>query len=187
AGRPGPDVLPAQSRPAAAPEVPAGVHGRPAARSVRRRPRLDGNGGDDVNVALLALLLASAPAPAPPLADVPFDDAFGLVMFEASIGDSGPLSFLLDTGYETSVLNADAAARLGMKPSDVRAEAAPGGSVEVGTLPPVALAIGALRLDGVRFGTVPLTPLAGFVGRPLDGILGREPLQSRARAHDYAD
>jgi len=136
-----------------------------------------------VNPALLALLLAAAPAA--PLADVPFDDAFGLVFFDASIGDSGPLSFMLDTGFDTSVLNADVAARLGMKLAEVKSEAAPGGAIDVGMLPPVTLGIGALRIEGVRLSTVPLTSLAGFVGRPLDGILGHDVLESRVVEIDY--
>ena len=136
-----------------------------------------------MNTALLALLLAAG-SPAP-VADVRFDDAFGLVFFEASIGDSGPLSFMLDTGFDISVLNAEVAARLGMKPSEVKSEAAPGGAVEVGTLPPMSLRIGALTVEGVRFGAVPLTPLAGFVGHAIDGILGHDVLQSRVVEIDY--
>lgn len=138
-----------------------------------------------MNEALLALALAAAPAA--PVADVPFDDAFGLVFFEATIGDSGPLSFMLDTGFDVSVLNTDVAARLGLKAAEVKSEAAPGGAVEVGALPPATLSIGALRVEGLRLSTVPLTPLAGFVGRPLDGVLGHDVLASRVVEIDYPE
>jgi hypothetical protein len=83
----------------------------------------------------LAILLTLATAVAP-IADVPFNDDFGLVFFEASVNGSEPLVFLLDTGFDVSILDAGAAARLGLPTLDVRTEAQPGGELEVGQLAP---------------------------------------------------
>ena len=72
----------------------------------------------------LAVLLTLATAVVP-IADVPFNDDFGLVFFEASVNGSDPLVFLLDTGFDVSILDAGAAERLGLPTLDVRTEAQP--------------------------------------------------------------
>jgi predicted aspartyl protease len=132
----------------------------------------------------LAVVFAVA-ATVAPLADVPFDDDFGLIFFEASIDGSEPITLLLDTGFDVSVLDADVAARLGLQVFDSRTEAQPGGSVETGRLAPVSLAIGGLRIDGLVLTTVPLTGAVAFVGRRVDGILGHDVLERYVVDIDY--
>ncbi len=132
----------------------------------------------------LAILLTLATAVAP-IADVPFNDDFGLVFFEASVDGSDPLVFLLDTGFDVSILDAGAAARLGLPTLEVQNEAQPGGEVEVGQLAPVVLSIGDLRVDDVELVTIPLGGAAAFVGRTFDGILGHDVLERFVVDIDY--
>lgn len=132
----------------------------------------------------LAVLLTLATAVVP-IADVPFNDDFGLVLFEASVNGSEPLVFLLDTGFDVSILDADAAARLGLPTIEVQKEAQPGGEVEVGQLAPVAFSIGDLRLDGVKLVTIPLGGAGAFIGRRFDGILGHDVLERFVVDIDY--
>jgi len=132
----------------------------------------------------LAILLTLATAVAP-IADVPFNDDFGLVFFEAGVNGSEPLTFLLDTGFDVSILDAGAAARLGLPTLEVQNEAQPGGEVEVGQLAPVALSIGDLRLDDVKLVTIPLGGAGAFVGRTIDGILGHDVLERFVVDIDY--
>ena len=132
----------------------------------------------------LALILCIATTAAP-LTDVPFDDDFGLIFFEARIDGSEPVAFLLDTGFDVSIVDADIASELGLNVRETKDEAQPGGSVEMSRLAPVALSIGALRIDDVHLMTAPLRGVAPFVGRPLGGILGHDVLERFVVEIDY--
>ncbi len=106
--------------------------------------------------------------------EIPFDDDFNLVFLEVRVNGSQPRSFLLDTGFDTSVLNADRIEELGLVPLGKEAVAQPGGTVETTRLEGVRF-----ELPGVEFGSgpiqaVPLTGLEPFVGRRVDGILGHD-------------
>ncbi len=132
----------------------------------------------------LAVFFAVAAA-VTPLADVPFNDDFGLIFFEASINGSEPITFVLDTGFDVSILDADVAAQLGLQVLDSKTEAQPGGIVETGRLPPVSLAIGGLLVDELVLTTVPLSGAGAFVGRTVDGILGHDVLERFVVDIDY--
>lgn len=130
---------------------------------------------------VLTLALAAAlsnPVPAlTPLADVPFENVNGLVCLELSIGGSPAVQALLDTGFAESVVDADTAQRLGLKATNLKAEAAPGGAVEVGTLAPTPLGIGTLTIPGVALKTVAVAGLSPVIGRPLEAIVGHDVLE----------
>jgi len=130
--------------------------------------------------ALLALpLLLSACASSRPRAraDVPLESVFRLPVHEVRIGDSPPLTFILDTGFDVSLLDDQRAAELGLVPDERRQEAQPGGAIETGKLPPVTLTLGPLDVEGVRLTTTPLAGLSPMIGRRLDGILGHDVLE----------
>jgi predicted aspartyl protease len=126
-----------------------------------------------MTVGLALLLTAAASAP---IADVPFDDDYGLVLFEVSI-QGEPLSFLLDTGFDVSILDSGVAERLGLEVLETRNEAQPGGSVEMSSLSPVGLFIGDLEVEDVGFQTAPIAGMGAFIGRDFDGILGHDVLE----------
>ncbi len=127
-------------------------------------------------LAPLIALLALGTAPVP-LAEVPFESVGGLICFQASLPGSPPLSALLDTGFDVTVLDSAVAARLGLEPRNVQAAAAPGGAVEAGHLAPLTLRLGSLAVDGAPLTTVPLAGLSSVIGRPLDLVLGHDVLQ----------
>jgi len=128
-------------------------------------------------VLVTALALPSSSAAAP-LADLPFDDDFGLVFLDVEVHGVA-LPALLDTGFDVSVIDRGAAAGLGLEPESTETLAQPGGAIETGTLPSTALSIGGHRFDDVTLTTAPIAGLAAFVGRPIAVILGHDVL-SRA-------
>jgi predicted aspartyl protease len=132
----------------------------------------------------LALIMCLA-ATAAPLADVPFDDDFGLIFFEVQVHGSEPVSFILDTGFEVSIIDADVASVLGLRVLETRDEAQPGGSVEMSRLAPVALSIGELKVEDVHLMTAPLSGAASFIGQPFGGILGHDVLERFVVDIDY--
>ena len=134
----------------------------------------------------LALIMCLA-ATAAPLADVPFDDDFGLIFFEVRVNGSEPVSFFLDTGFDVSIIDADVASVLGLEILETKDEAQPGGSVEMSRLAPVSISIGGLAIDDVHLTTAPLSGAASIIGRQFGGILGHDVLERFVVDIDYPD
>ncbi|MBK5098610.1 MAG: aspartyl protease family protein, partial [Gemmatimonadetes bacterium] len=80
------------------------------------------------------------------LAEVPIDTDFGLVWLEVSVNGSDPLPFLLDTGFDYSVIDAGVAAALSLTVSDPDTVPQPGGPVEIGLAEGVTI-----RMPGGEF------------------------------------
>jgi len=136
-------------------------------------------------MSIAVLLCLTAAAATVPLADVPFDDDFGLIFFEVRIEGAEPVSFVLDTGFDVSIVDSGLAARIGLRVFDTKTEAQPGGSVDMSSLAPISLSIGDLEIDDVRLSAAPLSGAGAFVGRALDGILGHDVLERFVVDIDY--
>jgi predicted aspartyl protease len=108
---------------------------------------------------------------------VPIESVNGLVCFQVAIGASPPVRALLDTGFSESVVDVDVARRLGLKVTSSRSEAAPGGAVDVGTLAPTSITIGALSVPDVALSTIAVAGMGPVIGRPLDAIVGHDVLE----------
>ena len=132
----------------------------------------------------IAVLMCLAAAVAP-ITDIPFDDDYGLIFFEARINDSEPVAFFLDTGFDFSIIDAEIASKLGLTFIETKDEAQPGGSVEMSRLSPVSLSIGGLKIDNVHLTAAPLSGAASFVGRKFGGILGHDVLERYVVDIDY--
>lgn len=130
------------------------------------------------SIAALLFLLSAASADArPPLADVPFDDDFGLVFFELSLAGSEPLAALLDTGFDVTAIDRDVAERLGLQVEGLKSEAQPGGEIETGRIAPQSLRIGALEIPEFALTSAPIAGLGAIVGRPVEVIVGHDLLE----------
>jgi len=130
-----------------------------------------------VRGASIALVLASCAALPSTVTEAPLESVFGLPFVEVRIEGSRPLGFMIDTGFDISILDLDTATELSLTAEELTRTAQPGGEIEMGLLPPVSLAIGARVIDGVALTSVPLAGLAPVVGRRLDGILGHDVLE----------
>jgi hypothetical protein len=101
---------------------------------------------------------ADVTSPAPPLpppgTPLAFESRGGQMLIEASVGDSAPLPFILDTGASYSTLNASALASLGIEvPADapVKRMQTAGGEAEGRIVLVDAVTVGAQRREGVAF------------------------------------
>jgi predicted aspartyl protease len=165
------------------------------ARSARtpwiRRP-------DGLAVGLLAVVLllpacssgsddppgAADPAAAP-RADVPIDTDFGLVLLDVSVNGGEPRTFLLDTGFEFSVIDAGVAADLGLSVSDPDTIPQPGGPVEVGLVAGVRLGLPGDEFAPRTLRALPIAAGRAVIGREFAGILGHDVLAERVWVIDY--
>ena len=117
--------------------------------------------------------------------DVPLDVSSNLPFVVARIGESAPLSFIVDTGASTTVIDRARADALGI---DVRAGSeatTAGGSVRTGTVGQLEIDVGGTDLL-VSPIAIDLAPLRAGLGRPVDGILGYDFFAKHVVEIDYA-
>jgi hypothetical protein len=122
----------------------------------------------------LALAVGPAGAQEPAVVEVPFEADFGLVWVAVGINGTAPRWFLLDTGFEYSLLDATVARELALRVEEPRLVPQPGGAVETGAVRNIAFDIGAVRVPALTVQAMPLTSLESVVGRSLHGILGHD-------------
>ena len=118
-------------------------------------------------------------------ATVPIDLAFdGLVFVDVTVNGT-PMAFVLDTGAESTVLNASRLGALGLTASGTFAAGAGGGDVTVGYVPHVTYAVGGAVIRDQIVSAINLDDLEKPIGRKLDGILGYDFLSRFVVELDY--
>ncbi|UCF20413.1 MAG: aspartyl protease family protein [Gemmatimonadota bacterium] len=116
---------------------------------------------------------------------IPFDSDFGLIFVRTTVNESDTLWFVLDTGFDVSLINAERVPALGLEISERQTIAQPGGEIEIGTVSEVELGLQGLEIAGQRLQAVPLTQLQPIVGRAFDGLLGHDVLERFVVVIDY--
>jgi hypothetical protein len=111
--------------------------------------------------------------PGPPGTPVRAEFVDGIVLLEVSL-DGKPGWWILDSGYEYSLLDSAIAHAAGIAVSTPAAVAQPGGSVTQGWARSVPLVVSGIRFLADSLAAFALTPLAPVVGKPLAGLLGND-------------
>lgn len=118
-------------------------------------------------------------------ATVPFELLYGGLIYVHVTVNGTPMAFILDSGAESTVLNASRLAGLGLKATGTFAAGAGGGDVTVGYVPHVTYAVGGATLKDQIVSAIPLDPLEAPLGHKLDGILGYDMLSRFVVELDY--
>ncbi|MCL7984688.1 MAG: aspartyl protease family protein [marine benthic group bacterium] len=119
------------------------------------------------------------------LAEVPIDTDFGLVWIEVTVNGSAPLPFLLDTGFDYSVIDAGIAADLSLAVSNPDTVPQPGGAVELGLAEGVSIGVPGGEFHDWTLRAIPIAAASRIVGREFSGILGHDVLAERVWRIDY--
>lgn len=117
--------------------------------------------------------------------EVPFEPDFGLVWLQVGVNGTAPRWFLLDTGFEYSLIDASTAGKLDLQVENPQFVPQPGGAVEMGAVSDVALTIGQVRVPPLTLQAVPLSGLEPVVGRSLAGVLGHDVIEQYVLTIDY--
>ena len=136
-------------------------------------------------------LFAKPPADAAPLFEdpqvtLPFALVSNHIHVEGHIGDSRPLSIIVDTGAGGSVLNSSLVSSLGLEETGkLEVRGGGEGSQDLGHVKGVNLKLGGHALKETSFATIDLTPLEPLEGRTIDLILGYDVLGRAVLEVDY--
>jgi len=117
--------------------------------------------------------------------DISFNNDLGLISVPVSVNDSASVWFILDTGFEISLIDVELAKQMDLRLENVKSIAQPGGTVEMGTVPSVKLGLKGLTLTRQPLQTAPLKPLEKAIGRQFAGILGHDILEHFIIEIDY--
>jgi predicted aspartyl protease len=106
------------------------------------------------------------------IAELPFEISNNLIILQGSINGSKPLSFLLDTGAEASVISEERAQELGLKLEEQTDATTQGGSIEASLIKNGSLRLAGVEIPKLILAAISLGGLESGLGRRVDGILG---------------
>jgi hypothetical protein len=118
---------------------------------------------------------------------VPIEVVFGGLVFVNVEINGTPMSFILETGAEATVLNASRVAKLGLTSVGTFATGAGGGDVVLSFVQGVTTKVGGATVSDQIVVAVPLDHLEEPLQRPLDGILGYDFLSRFVIEIDYTN
>ena len=128
-----------------------------------------------LNVLCLYISVALGAIPQPrSSARIPFEIINNLIIVKVQVNNSKPLSFILDTGASSSVINESRAKELGLKLEGGAEATTGGGSIEASFAKGVSLRLSGVELSGVTLAAIRLSGLEAGFGQNVDGILGYE-------------
>ena len=116
---------------------------------------------------------------------VPIEIAFdGLIFVKVTVNNT-PMSFIVDTGAESTVLSASRVGKLGLQAIGKFATGAGGGDVTVAYVPHVTMHVGDAAVSDQIVAAIMLDQFEVMLRRPLDGILGYDFLSRFVVELDY--
>ncbi len=118
---------------------------------------------------------------------VSFESPMNLVFFKARIDGAQDLWFILDSGFDRSILNADRLKEWNLTAGETHSENQPGGSVQFSSLKAgVKFSVPGLEIPRQSFVAFPMNALEPIPGRRVDGILGHDFFERFVITIDYA-
>ncbi|HEV3048743.1 MAG TPA: aspartyl protease family protein [Longimicrobium sp.] len=133
----------------------------------------------------LAILTASADAQEP-VASVPFRSPSNLIILEGAIGESGPMTFLLDSGAGRTVLDAPVVDSLGLRVTGQGRAVGASGAVPVRVVANVPVRLGGVELLLPTAVAFPFAELEPALGMDADAVVGHELFMRYVVQIDYA-
>jgi Aspartyl protease/PDZ domain len=115
------------------------------------------------------------PPASTPLTTIEFTRHGGLIYLPVSVAGNDPLSFILETGAQPSIVDSDIALALGLgHGATSTASGAGAGTAKLSVLENVSLQAGKVRVPKPLVIATPFEPLSKMTGHPTDGALGND-------------
>ena len=117
--------------------------------------------------------------------DIPVEIHGGGIFVPVIMNDGQTYKFLLDSGFEESVLDPATVRTLHLSAGEKHAETAPGGQVETTSVKGVHRLVGGVALINESLSSLDLSGFTPLFGQRLDGVLGYDFLQQFVVVLDY--
>lgn len=117
---------------------------------------------------------------------IPFELFGNLILMQVTVNNSDPLRFILDTGADTSVIDAQLANVLRLKPQGRMVASGAAGSAEATFTKGVSVNLQGVKIFDQTIYVLPLESLFAL-GRKIDGVLGNDILKEFVVEIDYSD
>jgi hypothetical protein len=104
--------------------------------------------------------------------EIPVSVHGGGVFVPVTMNDGQTYSFLLDSGFDDSVLDPETVRALHLSSADKRTESAPGGKVETSTVTGIRRSIAGIALSEDSLSSLDLSGFGPLFGHRVDGVLG---------------
>jgi predicted aspartyl protease len=116
---------------------------------------------------------------------IPFELFGNLILLQVRVNDSDALRFILDTGADTSVIDAQRAEGLGLTPQGKIVASGAAGSAEATFTRGVSVSLPGVEVLDQTIYVLPLESLSAL-GRRIDGVLGNDVLKEFVLEIDYS-
>lgn len=116
---------------------------------------------------------------------IPFELFGNLILMQVTVNNSDPLRFILDTGADTSVIDAQLANVLRLKPQGRMVASGAAGSAEATFTKGVSVNLQGVKIFDQTIYVLPLESLFAL-GRKIDGVLGNDILKEFVVEIDYS-
>jgi len=116
---------------------------------------------------------------------IPFEFFGNLMLLQVRVNDSVSLRFILDTGADTSVIDAQRAKALGLTPQGKIVTSGAAGSAEATFTKGVSVSLPGVKVLDQTIYVLPLDSLSAL-GRKIDGVLGNDVLKEFVLEIDYS-
>ncbi len=117
---------------------------------------------------------------------IPFESSSNLILLQAKVNDSAPLWFILDTGADSTVMDAQLAKALRLKPSGKMVGSGSAGMAEALIFKGVSLRFPNVEAVNQTIGALPLDFLSSPLGRKISGVIGNDIIKEFVVEVDYA-
>src|SRR2546429_8143239 len=107
---------------------------------------------------------------------IPFELFGNLILLQVRVNNSDSLRFILDTGADTSVIDAQQAKALSLKPEGKIVGSGGAGTAEATFTKGVSVSLSGVELLDQKIYVLPLESLSAL-GRKIDGVLGNDVLK----------
>jgi predicted aspartyl protease len=116
---------------------------------------------------------------------IPFENDNNFVIATVWVGKSGPLSFLVDTGASSTVIDSARLREAQLNRGTQIKGTTQGGAIDAESILDVSVRVGKLSLPPMTIAAVSLAGLSAGAGRSIDGVLGEQFFRNRVMQFDY--
>jgi hypothetical protein len=118
--------------------------------------------------------------------EIPFDLSSNLVLLQAKVNDSAPVWFIFDTGAESTVIDAEFAKTLRLKPAGKIVGTGGAGTAEAVKFKTVSMQFPNIEISNLTIYGLPIDSFSSPLGKRIGGVIGYDIIKEFVVEIDYA-